>query len=250
MEALRSLTDLRHPYAFATWIRLLTRTQAARYRRAQRATPLPPLEMTQASAFAALHSTPDEAAERSHDIDVVRRALTVARSDDRLLLELRYRAEWTDRDHLAAEGRDVLFAVGRVIADRSGPGNFDVTVGTLAGAGSITGVRIAAHARDADPAPPYDRADAHCVFSLEAFVAGRHPAVDVLESSSALADGAGAAPDLARAAAAARRLLAQAAAVERYLEQPFWMAEEYTGESGIRFEPGEALAGLAEVLRV
>jgi RNA polymerase sigma factor (sigma-70 family) len=96
IAVLDRIGELRHPEAFVTWVRLITRSQAARHRRARR-----PESVTALGELLDLVDPadgPERSAERRLDVAVVRRALGVSSNQDRLLLELRYWGEWTDAE--------------------------------------------------------------------------------------------------------------------------------------------------------
>jgi F0F1-type ATP synthase beta subunit len=149
---------------------------------------------------------------------------------------------------LAGQGRDVLWLADRNVWDRAGPELFGKSVGVLPGGGSVTGVRVAPHARDAEAAPAWHEADAETVFGIEPFVAGRLPAVDVLASSSSLIERGLLPKSTIDAARTARRVLEQSAQIQHYLTQPFWVAEEHTGQPGVFVDPSRAVAELATLL--
>lgn len=135
---------------------------------------------------------------------------------------------------LAADGETVLLVVDNDTA-------LDTAVGVLSN-GSVTGVRVAPHARDAEPTAPLAGADTTTVMGTAEFVAGLTPPVDILASSSTVvlndAD--------RQAAEKARQVLASAAAVRDYLNQPLWMLEDISGVPGIKVSA--ASAGLTAVV--
>lgn len=147
---------------------------------------------------------------------------------------------------LAGEGRDVLLVVDRVTAAQIEPSALEAVAG-LAKAGSVTVMRLAPHARDAEPVEPWPT-DSTLVLSLERMAAGIYPTVDVLTSRSGLIDGGELSEEALRVAAGVRQAIRVAASVDRLLAQPFHVAEAYTGTPGIRVSPGQARAELAAAL--
>jgi hypothetical protein len=170
------------------------------------------------------------------------RTLVVQAGKDRAALAVEYAARCAAS--LAAGGAQVLLAVDRAIANALGETLFEERVGVAAGGGSVTGVRVAPHQRDAEPVPAWPTAGTVTVTSLAELAAGRHPAIDVLASGSAVLEQAAARHR--RVAADCRRVLTEAAAVRAYLTQNFWMAQEHTGEAGEAFTLTQAVSGLAE----
>lgn len=135
---------------------------------------------------------------------------------------------------LAADGETVLLVVDNDTA-------LDAAVGVL-GKGSVTGVRVTPHARDATPTAPLGGADTTTVMGTAEFVAGLTPPVDVLASSSTVVlDDAD-----RQAAQKARQVLASAAAVRDYLNQPLWMLEDISRVPGAKVSA--ASAGLTTVV--
>lgn len=135
---------------------------------------------------------------------------------------------------LAADGETVLLVVDNDTA-------LDAAVGVL-GKGSVTGVRVAPHARDATPIAPLGGADTTTVMGTAELVAGLTPPVDILASSSTVVlDDAD-----RQAAQKARQVLASAAAVRDYLNQPLWMLQDVSGVPGAKVSA--ASAGLTLVV--
>jgi RNA polymerase sigma factor (sigma-70 family) len=147
---------------------------------------------------------------------------------------------------LASRGRNVLLLVDRVAAGHLDAAAVGEHVG-LAGSGSVTVIRLAPHARDADPAEAWSM-DCSIVLSLERMAAGIFPTVDVLASRSSLIDQYQLPEEAVRLATEVRQALGVAAALNSKLAQPFFVAEAYTGTPGIRVSPEQARADLAAVL--
>ena len=95
IEAFAALPRLRHPEAFAAWLRLIVRKHADRVSR--RSAP----RWSPYSAGSA-ELDPQVIVEERELADVVREALRQARDSDRLLLGLRYYAGWTEPEIAAA----------------------------------------------------------------------------------------------------------------------------------------------------
>jgi hypothetical protein len=150
---------------------------------------------------------------------------------------------------LAHGDATVLLVIDEATARHVGPGVFGTRVGTCAsGPGSVTGVRVAPRPAGGPSAPSWPDADAEIRTGTAEMVTGRLPAVDVLASRSALLDGEGLGDEDRMAAGQARDVLARAAEIQRYLVQPFHMAEPVTGVPGLSVPADEAVAGLARLL--
>ena len=147
---------------------------------------------------------------------------------------------------LAADGTTVLLCVDRVTSDGLDPEFFNRLAG-LAGHGSVTAVRVAPHARDAEAAQPWPL-DATITLSLERMSAGILPAVDILASRSSLIDDGELGPDAARTATAVRSVLATAARLDHVLAQPLHVAEAYTGTPGETTNAAQARRDLDAVM--
>jgi RNA polymerase sigma factor (sigma-70 family) len=145
---------------------------------------------------------------------------------------------------LAAAGAQVLLAVDRQVSAAATGTTFTGRVGLTPAGGSVTGIRVAPHAPDADPTPAWETADAVTVTSLDELAAGRYPAIDLLASHSAVLPHTD--PEHQRVAAECRRLLADAADLRAYLTQPFWVAEEHTGIPGETSTPHQTITELAQ----
>jgi RNA polymerase sigma-70 factor (ECF subfamily) len=146
---------------------------------------------------------------------------------------------------LAADGSDVLVVVDAAVALVAGDG-----LRALAGAvrdGSVTVVRVAPHPRDGDAVPPLADADATMAFGIAPYVAGITPAIDLLASRSSLVDDGALEPHALEAARRTVALLRDAASLNRYLNQPLWMAEPFTGVPGETVDPDTARRSLAEL---
>ncbi len=140
---------------------------------------------------------------------------------------------------LARDGVTVLLVLDRGVCDGVG---LDV-LGRLPLAmahGSVTVIRTAPWARDADRVPGWDQAHTHIMLSAALVALGQFPAVDLLASRSGLAD-----PELG---AAARRQLEQARNLHVWLAQPFVTAEPWTGIAGERATPHESITTLKALL--
>ena len=94
IEMLANLRMLRDAGAFRAWFRLIVRKHADRHRRAQR--PLVQVDDDRASD----HPSADDIVAQGELIAAVREALSHIRDRDRVLLDLKYVAEWND-DRLA-----------------------------------------------------------------------------------------------------------------------------------------------------
>jgi RNA polymerase sigma factor (sigma-70 family) len=149
---------------------------------------------------------------------------------------------------LATQGRDVLLVVDRTIFDHQGADLFVHSVGFVAQGGSVTGLRLAGHTRNADPVAAWTNADAETVFGIEAYIAGRLPAIDVLASTSALIDQEKVPSHILDTARRTRDALERSVAIQAYLNQPLWMTEDHTGRRGLAVEPTDASNGLTAVL--
>lgn len=152
------------------------------------------------------------------------------------------RAAGNHAARLAAQGATVLLCMDRVTSDHVDA----ALIGDLAGVaehGSVTAVRVAPHARDAEPTQPWPL-DTTIVLSLERMSAGVFPAVDVLASRSSLIDDGELEPDAIRIAAGVHSTLAAASRIDRVLAQPFHVAEAYTGTPGEAISPAAARAEL------
>jgi len=117
----------------------------------------------------------------------------------------------------------------------------------LANDGSVTVIRVAPHARDAEPARPWPL-DTTIMLSLERMSAGILPAVDILASRSSLIDDGELGPDAIRTATAARSVLGAASRLEHFLAQPLYVAEAYTGTPGQTISPATARSELEAVI--
>ncbi|MBO0728521.1 MAG: sigma-70 family RNA polymerase sigma factor [Acidimicrobiaceae bacterium] len=95
LEALATLGQLRQPGAYRAWFRLVVRKHAERHRRQHR-------PVVSANALESLLAdetmSPEAALERSAEAEMVRRVLAMAPVSDRLLLSLKYLAEWPDAE--------------------------------------------------------------------------------------------------------------------------------------------------------
>lgn len=140
---------------------------------------------------------------------------------------------------LAREGVTVLLVLDRGVCDIVG---LDVLARLpLALAhGSVTVIRTAPWARDADPVPGWDQAHTRIMLSSDLVALGQFPAVDLLASGSDLAD-----PELATAT---RRHLEATRSLDAWLAQPFVTAEPWTGIAGERSTPHESAAILRALL--
>jgi len=147
---------------------------------------------------------------------------------------------------LASGGTDVLLVIDRVTAGRMDRGSLAEHAG-LVGRGSVTVIRLAPHARDADPAEALPT-DSTIVLSLERMAMGIFPAVDVLASRSNLIDNHELPDEAVTVAGDVRHALGVAAALDRKLAQPMRVAEAYTGIPGIQVPPAQARADLAAAL--
>lgn len=122
---------------------------------------------------------------------------------------------------LAHGGATVLLAADETVADRTGPALFSEAVGLHeAGPGSVTGLRVAAHAPNAAPAPPWPNAHTEIHLSPTELVTGQLPPVDVLASRSNLLDSPSLPSEARTTAHQARALLARATQLRAYLTQP------------------------------
>lgn len=140
---------------------------------------------------------------------------------------------------LAQEGVTVLLVVDRVVAEAVG----DAVLADLPLAlahGSVTVVRLSYWARDSEPIALWKAAHTTVVLSAELGLRGVYPAVDLIASSSSLAD-----PSLAEAA---REHLLRARDIEGWVAQSLMTAAEHTGVRGERFTPHEAVTQLRAVL--
>ena len=143
---------------------------------------------------------------------------------------------------LAANGATVLLCVDRVTSDGLDP-EFLNNLAGLAGNGSVTAVRVAPHARDAEPARPWPL-DTTITLSLDRMSAGILPAVDILASRSSLIDDGELGPDAAHTATAVRSVLATASRLDHVLAQPLHVAEAYTGTPGQSTNAAQARSDL------
>ena len=98
LDMLVLLPHLREVDAFHGWFRSIVRKHADRHRRRQR----PVVELD--DELVALSPTPHDLAERAQLVGIVRDALGYLRDRDRLLLDLKYVAEWDDRQLADALG--------------------------------------------------------------------------------------------------------------------------------------------------
>lgn len=140
---------------------------------------------------------------------------------------------------LAREGMTVLLVVDRAVAEGVGLEVLERLPLALAH-GAVTVVRCAFWSRDAEPLPAWPAAHTSVVLSVEQAVRGFYPAIDLLESSSSLAD-----PALA---AATQEQVRRGRELERWVAQPLVSAQDFTGVPGVRFTPHEAVTQLKAAL--
>jgi RNA polymerase sigma factor (sigma-70 family) len=95
LEMLRQLPMLREPRAFHAWFRLIVRKHADRHRRRQHPTSIVDDDVESD------HPTAEDVVERAELVAAVRASMEHIRDRDRVLLDLKYVAEWDD-DRLAA----------------------------------------------------------------------------------------------------------------------------------------------------
>lgn len=93
VEVLANLSRLRQPRAFRAWFALIVRRHAGRYRRRLRRAG-PTIDVDGELTGSVLD--PAALFERSDEVRAVRRALAAAPEPDRVLLSLKYVAEWED----------------------------------------------------------------------------------------------------------------------------------------------------------
>lgn len=128
---------------------------------------------------------------------------------------------------LAADGLDVILVIDEpslehlehsVLIDSAG----------LAAEGSVTVVAIRALDRGADRPTPIGL-DTTLVFSIEQFALGIFPAIDPTACASMF--------DLTSAGQTIRQRLLDASKFRAWFNQPLFLAQDYTGESGTWLEP-------------
>lgn len=140
---------------------------------------------------------------------------------------------------LAREGVTVLLVVDRVVAEGVGVDALASLPLALAH-GSVTVVRCAFWSRDAEPVDAWPAAHTRVELSVEQAVRGFYPAIDLLASSSSLAD-----PGLAEAT---HEQVRRGRELEQWVAQPLVSAQEYTGVPGVRFTAHEAVTQLRAAL--
>ena len=106
--------------------------------------------------------------------------------------------------------------------------------------GSVTVVRLSYWAPESPPMDSWGAAHTRIVLSAEQALRGIYPSVDLIASSSSLAD--------ASLADAAREHLLRARDIEGWVAQSLMTAAGHTGVPGERFTPHEALTQLRAVL--
>lgn len=95
LEVHQSIGALRCPAAVVAWLVLVVRKHADRHHRRRRQSVL--LDLV-ADVLPAPEDGPERAVERASDAAAIRRALALAADRDRLILTLRYFAEWSDAE--------------------------------------------------------------------------------------------------------------------------------------------------------
>jgi RNA polymerase sigma factor (sigma-70 family) len=146
---------------------------------------------------------------------------------------------------LAASGRNVILVLDQATWNAQPPAAGEHPES----GGSVTAFRFAPHPRDGAPTERADDVDTSIVFSIDPFVRGWYPAIDVVRSRAALIEDARLDPVTAGAARSAVAAIRAAEEIRAYLSQPLFVAATFTGIPGERVAPRAATEELAALVR-
>ncbi|MGQ0431612.1 MAG: sigma-70 family RNA polymerase sigma factor [Microthrixaceae bacterium] len=140
---------------------------------------------------------------------------------------------------LAAAGLDVILVVDQPSLEQLNPAALVAAAG-LADEGSVTVIAVRALERATDAPSPFGL-DTTLVFSIEQFALGIFPAIDPTLSTSTF--------DITEAGQTIRQRLTEASTLRAWFNQPLFVAQDYTGDSGTWLDPETVQAELADLTR-